>query len=82
MAAIARQSRAMLGFAAGGSIVFDYGNNIRGQAERAGVEGIGKGPLRWIALSENPADIYRLDQALLERWPEYRWLSPERARGC
>ncbi len=112
LAAIARQSRAMLGFAAGGSIVFDYGNNIRGQAERAGVEGIwsipsfitaflrpllsiGKGPLRWIALSGNPADIYRLDQALLERWPEdghlARWLAfvQERvhfqglpARGC
>lgn len=112
LAAIARQSRAMLGFARAGSIVFDYGNNIRGQAERAGVEGIwsipsfitaflrpllsiGKGPLRWIALSGNPADIYRLDQALLENWPEdqhlARWLSfvQERvhfqglpARGC
>lgn len=112
LAAIARQSQAMLGFAQEGSIVFDYGNNIRGQAERAGVEGIwtipsfitaflrpllsiGKGPLRWIALSGNPADIYRLDQALLERWPEdahlARWLAfvQERvhfqglpARGC
>jgi urocanate hydratase len=37
MESIARHVRAMLGFLKAGSIVFDYGNNIRGQAKKAGV---------------------------------------------
>ncbi|MFZ1946824.1 MAG: urocanate hydratase [bacterium] len=37
-AAIAAHVRAMLGFKARGSVVFDYGNNIRGEAKKAGVE--------------------------------------------
>ncbi|EGW38498.1 urocanate hydratase [Desulfosporosinus sp. OT] len=109
---IARHGQAMLEFAQKGAIVFDYGNNIRGQAEKAGVKDIwsipsfvnaflrpvlsvGKGPIRWVALSGNPKDIYRLDKALLKRWPEEehlaRWIRfvQERvhfqglpARGC
>ena len=109
---VARHGQAMLESAQKGAIVFDYGNNIRGQAEKAGVKGIwsipsfvsaflrpvlsiGKGPIRWIALSGNPMDIYRLDKALLNRWPEdknlFRWIRfvQERvhfqglpARGC
>jgi len=35
---IARQVRAMLALQAAGAVVFDYGNNIRGQAEIGGVE--------------------------------------------
>jgi urocanate hydratase len=35
---IAAHVEAMAGFARGGAIVFDYGNNIRAQAQRAGVK--------------------------------------------
>src|SRR5439155_21624338 len=35
---IAIHVRAMLEFLRAGSVVFDYGNNIRGQAKEAGVE--------------------------------------------
>jgi urocanate hydratase len=38
MQSIAVHARAMLGFKEKGSVVFDYGNNIRGQAKKAGVE--------------------------------------------
>ncbi|MBS4189721.1 urocanate hydratase [Bacillus sp. FJAT-49705] len=65
-----------------GAIVFDYGNNIRGQANKAGFERAftfpgfiseylrplyceGRGPCRWIALSGDPGDIYKLDEAVL-----------------
>jgi len=37
MEAMAAHCRAMLDFQTAGSVVFDYGNNLRGQAERAGV---------------------------------------------
>ncbi len=37
-ASMAAHVRAMLGFARAGSVVFDYGNNIRAQARSAGVE--------------------------------------------
>ncbi len=36
--AMATHCRAMLDFQKAGSIVFDYGNNLRGQAQRAGVD--------------------------------------------
>jgi urocanate hydratase len=38
MESIATHVRAMLAFQERGSVVFDYGNNIRAQAEKAGVE--------------------------------------------
>lgn len=38
VAAAARQVEAMLAFQKAGSVVFDYGNNIRAQAQRGGVE--------------------------------------------
>ena len=38
MESIATQVQAMLGFLKQGSVVFDYGNNIRGQAQKAGVK--------------------------------------------
>ena len=38
----------------------------------------GRGPFRWVALSGDPADIYRTDDAVLERFPEKealaRWI--------
>lgn len=34
----------------------------------------GKGPFRWVALSGNPEDIYKTDQALLELFPEDKML--------
>ena len=36
MISIVKHVRAMVGFSRAGSVVFDYGNNIRGQAEKAG----------------------------------------------
>lgn len=95
MQSIAVHLEAMLGFKARGSIVFDYGNNIRGQALKAGVKNAfdfpgfvpayirpmfcqGKGPFRWAALSGDPEDIYRTDEAVLEEFPEdealARWI--------
>ena len=44
----------------------------------------GAGPFRWAALSGDPADIHRIDQALREAFPDdallQRWLAlaPER----
>jgi urocanate hydratase len=42
----------------------------------------GKGPFRWVALSGDPEDIYRTDQAVLELFPENdhlrRWLTMAR----
>jgi urocanate hydratase len=39
----------------------------------------GKGPFRWVALSGDPKDIYRTDQAVLELFPEneklHRWIT-------
>jgi urocanate hydratase len=85
--AMGTQVRAMLEMQRKGAVVFDYGNNLRGQAQKAGVTEAfefpgfvtayirplfceGKGPFRWVALSGEPADIYRTDQAILECFPE------------
>ncbi|MEJ2290113.1 MAG: urocanate hydratase [Deinococcales bacterium] len=83
---MAEHVRAMLALQKEGSIVFDYGNNLRQQAHDAGVENAfdfpgfvpafvrplfceGKGPFRWAALSGDPADIARIDRAILEAFP-------------
>lgn len=83
--------QAMLDLKARGSIVFDYGNNIRAQAQTAGVSNAfdipgfvpeyirplfceGQGPFRWVALSGDPKDIARTDQAILETFPENQHL--------
>lgn len=87
--------QAMLDLKSAGAIVFDYGNNIRAQAQLAGVTNAfdipgfvpeyirplfceGQGPFRWVALSGDPADIARTDQAVLETFPENehlcRWI--------
>jgi urocanate hydratase len=93
--------RAMLDMQKMGSIVFDYGNNLRGQALAAGETHAldfpgfvpayirplfcrGKGPFRWVALSGDPEDIYRTDEAILELFPEdaalKRWITLARQK--
>jgi urocanate hydratase len=81
-ASLAEHMRAMLEFQRGGAVLFDYGNNIRREAEQAGVRDFaypgfvpafirplfceGQGPFRWVALSGDPADIHATDEALAE----------------
>lgn len=92
---MAAHCQAMLDFKAHGSVVFDYGNNLRQQALDQGVTNAfdypgfvpayirplfceGKGPFRWVALSGDPKDIYRTDQAILDLFPDdehlARWI--------
>lgn len=44
----------------------------------------GKGPFRWVALSGDPQDIYRTDQAILDLFPEdealQRWITQAQQR--
>ena len=101
-ASMARHTQAMIDLQAKGSVVFDYGNSLRAQAEHGGLDGAneafpgfvpafirpmfcqGKGPFRWVALSGDPADIYRTDQAILDLFPEdeslHRWVSMAQER--
>jgi urocanate hydratase len=93
--------QAMLDFQRAGSHVFDYGNNLRGQAQLGGQENAfefpgfvpayirpmfceGLGPFRWVALSGDPEDIRRTDQAVLELFPEKeslrRWITMAQQR--
>ncbi len=95
MQSMAIHVRAMLAFQKGGSVVFDYGNNLRAQAYETGVKDAfdfpgfvpayvrplfceGKGPFRWAALSGDPEDIYKTDEAVLKEFPENeslrRWM--------
>jgi urocanate hydratase len=101
MAAMADHVRAMLAFKDAGAVVFDYGNNLRAQAQAAGVANAfdypgfvpafirpqfceGRGPFRWVALSGDPADIARTDEAILELFPAdeglRRWLTMAKAK--
>ncbi len=81
-ASMAVQVEAMVAMQAMGSHVFDYGNNLRAQAELGGgpkatYPGFvpayirplfceGKGPFRWAALSGDPEDIRVTDEAVLD----------------
>ena len=75
-----------------GSVVFDYGNNLRGEAynncfkSAFEIPGFvpeyirplfceGKGPFRWVALSGDPEDIYKTDDAILKAFPENELLT-------
>jgi urocanate hydratase len=44
----------------------------------------GKGPFRWVALSGDPEDIYRTDEAIMKLFPQddhlHRWLKLARAK--
>lgn len=100
-ASMVEHVKAMVAFADAGSIVFDYGNNLRGVAKAAGYDRAfaypgfvpayirplfceGKGPFRWAALSGDPADIAKTDEALLELFPEdqalHRWIRAAQER--
>ena len=93
--------QAMLELQKRGAVVFDYGNNLRGQALAAGEQHAldypgfvpayirplfcrGKGPFRWVALSGDPEDIYRTDEAILELFPHdeslKRWIQLARQK--
>ncbi|QQE79280.1 urocanate hydratase [Alicyclobacillus sp. SO9] len=77
---------AMLLFRRAGSVVFEYGNHLRGQAEPELPEAMtipsfvtlfardrltaGTESLRFIALSGNPEDIYAIDDWLLKAFPD------------
>ncbi len=95
VASIVTHVQSMLDFQKEGSVVFDYGNNIRQVAKDGGVGDAfafpgfvpafvrplfceGKGPFRWAALSGDPQDIARIDQAILENFPDdkplCRWI--------
>ncbi|MFC4766266.1 urocanate hydratase [Effusibacillus consociatus] len=82
---VVQHLKAMIGFMERGSIVFDYGNNIRQQAFAAGLQEAfsfpnfipsyirelqceGYSPFRWIALSGDPNDIYKIDQVLVSHF--------------
>jgi urocanate hydratase len=99
-AAIMAHTEAIIAMQAAGAIAFDYGNNLRGQAERGGLTvrdtageflypGFvpayvrplfceGRGPFRWASLTGNVADIDRLDDLVLEMFPDdailCRWI--------
>jgi urocanate hydratase len=100
-ASVVRHVRAMTSLQQQGSVVFDYGNNIRQQALEAGLADAfafpgfvpafirplfsrGKGPFRWVALSGDPADIYRTDQLVLDLFPDdealRRWITLARKK--
>jgi urocanate hydratase len=101
MDSMADHVRAMLALRAAGAVTFDYGNNIRAQAQSAGVEDAfdipgfvpafirpqfceGRGPFRWVALSGDPADIARTDEAVLDLFPAdaglARWIRAAQER--
>lgn len=92
MESMAAHVRAMLELQRRGAVVFDYGNNLRGQARDGGVPDAfdiggfvplyirplfcqGKGPFRWAALSGDPQDLARTDEAILELFPGDRGLA-------
>jgi len=98
---IHRHVAAMVAFQETGAVVFEYGNAIREQAQRAGFaqafafQGfiplfirphfcVGRGPMRWVALSGDPADLRALDDAVLERFSDdpsvTNWISIARER--
>jgi urocanate hydratase len=99
-AAIVTHTEAIQAMQRGGAVAFDYGNNLRGQAELGGLcvrDGAGeflypgfvpayvrplfcegRGPFRWASLTGNVSDIDRLDDLVLEMFPDdailCRWI--------
>ncbi|MBT9161841.1 MAG: Urocanate hydratase [Dehalococcoidia bacterium] len=101
MQSMAVHVEAMLDLQGRGAVVFDYGNNIRAQAAKAGVSRAfdfpgfvsafirplfceGKGPFRWVALSGDPEDIYKTDEAVMREFPQderlARWIKMAQER--
>ncbi len=98
-ASMATHVKALLEFKKRGSIVFDYGNNLRAMAEKGGVEGAfaipgfvpeyirplfceGSGPFRWVALSGDPEDIKKTDEAILKLFPNNSTLKSWITKGA
>lgn len=88
-ASIVEHVQAMLDLQDAGSVVFEYGNNIRAQARKCGLThkrffpGFapeylrplyceGRGPVRWVALSGDPQDIFRIDEMVISNFKEDR----------
>ncbi|MCK5196916.1 MAG: urocanate hydratase [Spirochaetales bacterium] len=98
--AIVLHTQAIIDMQTKGAVAFDYGNNLRGQAELGGLKvrdekgkflypGFvpayirplfceGRGPFRWAALSGKESDIVKLDDLVLEMFPNdeilTRWI--------
>lgn len=87
LASMAKHVQALLDMKQKGTVVFEYGNNLREFARQGGAEKAfdipgfvpeyirplfceGKGPFRWAALSGDPADILKTDQALMAAFPD------------
>lgn len=99
-ATIVEHTRAIIEFQKQGAIAFDYGNNLRGQAELGGLDmrnpdgtfvypGFvplyirplfceGQGPFRWAMLSGKKKDLWTVDKAVLDTFPDKpelrRWI--------
>jgi urocanate hydratase len=86
LASLHEHVTAMLALKRLGSLVFEYGNNLRKHALEAGVSDAfslgsfvdmfirplfctGVGPFRWLAVSGEPQDIYRIDDLVLSLFP-------------
>lgn len=90
---------ALVALADRGAVAFEYGNNIRKEAQDAGFERAfafpgfveayirpmfeeGRGPFRWTSLRGEVDDIVRLDDLVLEMFPENdrlgRWIRTAR----
>src|SRR5574341_282790 len=69
-------------FDAGVKNAFDYPGLVPAYIRPLFCEG--KGPFRWVALSGDPEDIYRTDEAVMELFPEdahlHRWLKMAREK--
>ncbi|MEZ4813848.1 MAG: urocanate hydratase [Bdellovibrionota bacterium] len=98
-ASMASHVESLLEFKKRGSVVFDYGNNLRAMAEKGGAKGAfdipgfvpeyirplfceGSGPFRWVALSGDPEDIRKTDEAILKLFPENKTLKNWITKGA
>src|SRR5881409_3736834 len=92
---ISTHVKAMIDMGRRGSVVFEYGNNIRQKAFDAGLKEAfefpgfvqkyirpmfceGRGPFRWTSLVGDPEDIRKIDQLVLDTFPDNmelrRWI--------
>ncbi|WP_156096821.1 urocanate hydratase [Amycolatopsis jejuensis] len=83
---IATHVECMLAWQDAGAVVFEYGNNIRAQAAKSGVDAFripifveryirplfcrGLGPFRWLAASGDPADLDVIDDLVVRNFPD------------
>lgn len=91
LTSMARHVEALLEMQKKGTVVFEYGNNLREFAKQGGAKKAfdipgfvpeyirplfckGKGPFRWAALSGDPEDIRKTDEALMELFPDNQHL--------